>query len=179
MQLKCRARCNPDRGLLLHFLVKNSSFQEYQLHGEDLLPNQISIFKLLVYHPLVNFLQLPISHAAIVVECSLQDFLFEWMFFCLFFIDFDTEARIPIGSNKPAFFLNSKAFAHHIGPPMPQPQRPVDVKPFAVGPAVGAMIRAIPALGGALASKRAAKASLVFLPLLALARWGRKLIPVH
>ena len=46
MQLKWRARCNPDRGLLLHFLVKNSSFQEYQLHGQDLLPNQISILKL-------------------------------------------------------------------------------------------------------------------------------------
>jgi hypothetical protein len=51
--------------------------------------------------------------------------------------------------------------------------------PARVGPAVGAMVRAIPALDAALVAPRAPLAALAFVPLLALARWGRKLIPVH
>jgi hypothetical protein len=52
--------------------------------------------------------------------------------------------------------------------------------PARVGPAVGAMVRAVPALDAALAAPRAPRAAvLLFPPLLALARWGRKLIPVH
>jgi hypothetical protein len=40
------------------------------------------------------------------------------------------------------------------------------------------MIRAIPALDGALAASRAPGRALLLLPLLALARWGRTLIPI-
>lgn len=51
--------------------------------------------------------------------------------------------------------------------------------PDAVGPAVGAMIRALPALDAALAAPRApVRAALVAVPLLALTRWGRRLIPI-
>jgi hypothetical protein len=51
--------------------------------------------------------------------------------------------------------------------------------PANTGPAVGAMIRAIPALDAALAAPRAPlRAAVVALPLLALVRWGRKLIPI-
>ncbi|MBA2246115.1 MAG: UbiA family prenyltransferase [Gemmatimonadetes bacterium] len=53
-----------------------------------------------------------------------------------------------------------------------------DPVPARVGPAVGAMIRAIPALDGALAAPRAPRHALVLLPLLALVRWGRKLFPI-
>jgi hypothetical protein len=51
--------------------------------------------------------------------------------------------------------------------------------PSRVGPAVGAMIRAIPAIDGALAAPSAPVRALAMLPLLALARWGRRLIPIH
>lgn len=51
--------------------------------------------------------------------------------------------------------------------------------PATVGPAVGAMIRALPALDAALAAPRApVAAAFVALPLLALTRWGRRLIPI-
>lgn len=51
--------------------------------------------------------------------------------------------------------------------------------PATTGPAVGAMIRAIPALDAALAAPRAPlAAAAVALPLLALVRWGRRLIPI-
>ncbi|HEX6925232.1 MAG TPA: UbiA family prenyltransferase [Longimicrobiaceae bacterium] len=51
--------------------------------------------------------------------------------------------------------------------------------PAAVGPAVGSMIRAIPALDAALAAPRSpGRSALIFPPLLALVRWGRKLIPI-
>jgi hypothetical protein len=51
--------------------------------------------------------------------------------------------------------------------------------PTRVGPAVGALIRVIPALDAALAAPRAPVRSLALLPLLGLVRWGRKLIPIH
>lgn len=51
--------------------------------------------------------------------------------------------------------------------------------PSTVGPAVGAMIRALPALDASLAASRAPlTAALVTVPLLALTRWGRRLIPI-
>ena len=51
--------------------------------------------------------------------------------------------------------------------------------PGTTGPAVGAMIRAIPAFDAALAAPRApVLAAVVALPLLALSRWGRRLIPI-
>lgn len=51
--------------------------------------------------------------------------------------------------------------------------------PSTVGPAVGAMIRAIPALDAALAAPRAPmRTALIAAPLLGLTRWGRKLIPI-
>src|SRR5690606_27412301 len=54
-----------------------------------------------------------------------------------------------------------------------------DPSPRSVGPAVGAMIRAIPALDAALAAPRTPlRAALVAVPLLALSRWGRRLIPI-
>jgi 4-hydroxybenzoate polyprenyltransferase len=47
------------------------------------------------------------------------------------------------------------------------------------GPAVGAMIRAIPAFDAALAAPRAPLlAAVIALPLLALSRWGRRLIAI-
>lgn len=54
-----------------------------------------------------------------------------------------------------------------------------DPVPASVGPAVGAMIRAIPALDAALVAGNAPRHALVMLPLLGLARWGRKLFPIH
>lgn len=52
--------------------------------------------------------------------------------------------------------------------------------PGAVGRAVAALIRVVPALDGALMARRSpARAAAVALPLLALARWGRALIPIH
>lgn len=51
--------------------------------------------------------------------------------------------------------------------------------PATVGGAVGSMIRAIPALDAALAAPRApVRAAALAAPLLALARWGRRLIPI-
>jgi hypothetical protein len=50
--------------------------------------------------------------------------------------------------------------------------------PGTVGPAVGALIRAIPALDGGIAGARGARPALVLLSLLALTRWGRALIPI-
>lgn len=51
--------------------------------------------------------------------------------------------------------------------------------PRTVGPAVGAMIRAIPALDAALAAPGSPlRAALIAAPLLALSRWGRRLIPI-
>jgi 4-hydroxybenzoate polyprenyltransferase len=54
-----------------------------------------------------------------------------------------------------------------------------DPCPESIGPAVGAAIRAIPALDAALAAPRAPlRAAALALPLLLLARWGRRLIPI-
>jgi hypothetical protein len=50
--------------------------------------------------------------------------------------------------------------------------------PSTVGPAVGALIRAIPALDGALAVPRRPAPALLLLSLLGLTRWGRKIIPI-
>jgi len=50
--------------------------------------------------------------------------------------------------------------------------------PRTVGPAVGALIRAIPALDGAIAGASGPAPSAVLLSLLALTRWGRTLIPI-
>jgi hypothetical protein len=50
--------------------------------------------------------------------------------------------------------------------------------PATVGPAVGAMIRAIPALDGVLAAPGTPLRALGLLPLLALVRWGRALFPI-
>jgi hypothetical protein len=47
-----------------------------------------------------------------------------------------------------------------------------------VGPAVGALIRAIPALDGGIAGASAAVPAAVLVSLLALTRWGRSLIPI-
>ena len=53
-----------------------------------------------------------------------------------------------------------------------------DPSPKTVGPAVGALIRAIPALDGAIAGASGPAPSAVLLSLLALTRWGRTLIPI-
>ena len=53
-----------------------------------------------------------------------------------------------------------------------------DPSPRTVGPAVGALIRAIPALDGGIAGVSATRPAAVLLSLLALARWGRTLIPI-
>jgi hypothetical protein len=50
--------------------------------------------------------------------------------------------------------------------------------PETVGPAVGALIRAIPALDGGIAGASGPVPALVLLSLLGLARWGRTLIPI-
>jgi 4-hydroxybenzoate polyprenyltransferase len=50
--------------------------------------------------------------------------------------------------------------------------------PRTVGPAVGALIRAIPALDGAIADASGPAPAGVLLSLLALTRWGRTLIPI-
>jgi len=50
--------------------------------------------------------------------------------------------------------------------------------PRTIGPAVGALIRAIPALDGGLAGARGPAPAAVLLSLLALTRWGRNLIPI-
>ena len=50
--------------------------------------------------------------------------------------------------------------------------------PSTVGPAVGALIRAIPALDGGIAGTTGSRPALVLLSLLALTRWGRALIPI-
>ena len=50
--------------------------------------------------------------------------------------------------------------------------------PDTVGPAVGALVRAIPALDGGIAAASSTGPALVLLSLLALTRWGRTLIPI-
>ena len=50
--------------------------------------------------------------------------------------------------------------------------------PSTVGPAVGALVRAIPALDGSLAATTAPVPALLLVSLLGLARWGRVLIPI-
>ena len=65
--------------------------------------------------------------------------------------------------------LAGPAVAHAVREPVPA----------RVGPAVGALIRAIPALDGALVAARAPRYALIMLPLLGLVRWGRKLFPIH
>ena len=50
--------------------------------------------------------------------------------------------------------------------------------PSTVGPAVGALIRAIPALDGAIARASGPVPALVLLSMVGLARWGRTLIPI-
>jgi 4-hydroxybenzoate polyprenyltransferase len=50
--------------------------------------------------------------------------------------------------------------------------------PGTVGPAVGALIRAIPALDGGIAGARGPVPAMVLLSLLGLTRWGRTLIPI-
>lgn len=50
--------------------------------------------------------------------------------------------------------------------------------PGTVGPAVGALIRAIPALDGGIAGASGPAPALVLLSLLGLTRWGRTLIPI-
>jgi len=54
----------------------------------------------------------------------------------------------------------------------------VDPSPRTVGPAVGALIRAIPALDGGIAGASGPVPASVLLSLLALTRWGRTLIPI-
>jgi 4-hydroxybenzoate polyprenyltransferase len=53
-----------------------------------------------------------------------------------------------------------------------------DPSPRTVGPAVGALIRAIPALDGGIAGASGPVPAAVLLSLLALTRWGRTLIPI-
>jgi len=50
--------------------------------------------------------------------------------------------------------------------------------PRTVGPAVGALIRAIPALDGGIAGASTPTPAMVFLSMLGLTRWGRTLIPI-
>jgi len=50
--------------------------------------------------------------------------------------------------------------------------------PKTVGPAVGALIRAIPALDGGIAGASGPVPAMVFLSMLGLTRWGRSLIPI-
>lgn len=54
----------------------------------------------------------------------------------------------------------------------------VEPSPRTVGPAVGALIRAIPALDGGIAGASGPGPALVLLSLLGLTRWGRTLIPI-
>lgn len=62
------------------------------------------------------------------------------------------------------------------GPPVARALRTPG--PATVGPAVGALVRAIPALDGSLAATSAPMPTLVLASLLGLARWGRALIPI-
>jgi len=50
--------------------------------------------------------------------------------------------------------------------------------PRTVGPAVGALIRAIPALDGGIAGASGPAPAMLFLSMLGLTRWGRTLIPI-
>jgi len=54
----------------------------------------------------------------------------------------------------------------------------VEPGPKTVGPAVGALIRAIPALDGGIAGTSGPVPAMVFLSMLGLTRWGRTLIPI-
>ena len=76
----------------------------------------------------------------------------------------------------PASLAWSAAAAGLAGPAVRRAlQRPA---PDTVGPAVGSLIRAIPALDGGIAGASGARPALVLLSLLALTRWGRTLIPI-
>jgi hypothetical protein len=76
----------------------------------------------------------------------------------------------------PSSFAWSAATAALAGPAV---RRAVaDPSPRTVGPAVGALIRAIPALDGGIACASSPVSAGVLLSLLALARWGRTLIPI-
>ena len=54
----------------------------------------------------------------------------------------------------------------------------VQPSPRPVGPAVGALIRAIPALDGGIAGASGPAPAMLFLSMLGLTRWGRTLIPI-
>ena len=54
----------------------------------------------------------------------------------------------------------------------------LEPSPRTVGPAVGALIRAIPALDGGIAGASGPVPATVFLSMLGLTRWGRTLIPI-
>jgi hypothetical protein len=54
----------------------------------------------------------------------------------------------------------------------------IEPSPRTVGPAVGALIRAIPALDGGIAGASDLAPAMVFLSMLGLTRWGRNLIPI-
>ena len=54
----------------------------------------------------------------------------------------------------------------------------VQPSPRTVGPAVGALIRAIPALDGGIAGASGPAPAMLFLSMLGLTRWGRTLIPI-
>jgi len=54
----------------------------------------------------------------------------------------------------------------------------VEPSPKTAGPAVGALIRAIPALDAGIAGASGPTSSMVFLSMLGLTRWGRTLIPI-
>ncbi|HEU4722534.1 MAG TPA: hypothetical protein VFS59_14335, partial [Gemmatimonadaceae bacterium] len=76
----------------------------------------------------------------------------------------------------PASLAWSAAVAGLTGPAVRRAiERPA---PNTGGPAVGALIRAIPALDGAIAGARAPAPAMVLISLLALTRWGRTLIPI-
>ena len=83
-------------------------------------------------------------------------------------------AMIRGGSRARPWALLTAALA---GPAVSRAVR--DPSPAHVGKAVGAMIRALPALDAALTSPRAPmRTALIAAPLLGLTRWGRKLIPI-
>ena len=54
----------------------------------------------------------------------------------------------------------------------------ISPSPRTVGPAVGALIRAIPALDGGIAAASGPTPAMLFLSMLGLTRWGRTLIPI-
>jgi 4-hydroxybenzoate polyprenyltransferase len=76
----------------------------------------------------------------------------------------------------PASFAWSAAASALAGPAVQRALR--TPAPGTIGPAVGALIRAIPALDGSIAGARGSRPAVVLLSLLALTRWGRSLIPI-